>query len=75
MGTVLSGKGYNCVKLYKENGANRALKLGVFMFFFFFFFNLDFKKYSILLLLTFFNRRQNIGLRILLISIIVMYSE
>ena len=38
MGTVLSGKGYNCVKLYKENGANRALKLGVFMFFFFFFF-------------------------------------
>ena len=74
MGTVLSGKGYNCVKLYKENGANRALKLGVFMFLFFFF-NLDFKKYSILLLLTFFNRRQNIGLRILLISIIVMYSE
>ena len=32
VGTVLSGQGYNCVKLYKENGAKRALKLGVFMF-------------------------------------------
>lgn len=50
-----SGKGHKwnmiqLCKICKDNGANRALRLGVFVVFFY----LDFKKYGILLSLTFF---------------------
>lgn len=61
--------GYNYVKLYKDYRVDGGWDCGCSCFF------LNFPKYDILLSLIFIYGRQNASSRILLISIITVYTE